>query len=186
MFIVQPVPFTRINDKWLLKQQKFIDSVNDFPHDSIFKNFIDNYKLFSVEHELYQQAFLQVVTETAYNYPNVFISEKIFKPIVNKRPFVVVGTTGSLNHLHDLGFKTFGDYWSEDYDLISDPEERLSAIIEIIDWVCSKSIDEIKNLCIDMSDVLNYNFNFYVNEFRKQELEKAEQACILNLKPRYD
>ena len=98
----------------------------------------------------------------------------------------MIGPHGSLANLRSLGFKTFHDYWNEDYDIIADPGDRIKAVVDVIDWVCSRSISELQTLCKSMKDVLNYNFNFYVNEFKKQELEKFEKSCIENLKPRYD
>ena len=139
-----------------------------------------------MDNALYQQSFLHVVTETVFNYPMFFPSEKTAKPLLNKRPFVMVGPPGSLKNLKSIGFKTFSDFWSEDYDTIADPELRIMAIVDIIEWVCAQSVDDLQSLCVRMKDVLNYNFTYYVNEFEISQLIKLEQACIENLKPRYD
>ena len=45
-------------------------------------------------------------------------------------------------------------------------------------------IIDIQSLCSAMEDVLNYNFNFYVNEFKHLQLELFEKMCIRNLQPR--
>ena len=181
---------TRINDKWFLHDKELQDAVNLFPADSSFKNFVENfvdyYTRVGNNPELHQQVFLQIVTETVYDYPTLFYSEKTFKPIANKRPFVMIGAPGSIKNLQDLGFKTFNDFWSEDYDSIQDPEKRLLSVFEIVKYVYNKSIEELQTLCKDMESILEYNFNYYVNDFRKNELNKLEEACIENLKPRYD
>ncbi len=127
---------------------------------------------------LYQSCFLQVVTETVYNYPVPFFSEKTCKPLLNKRPFVIVGPAGSLANLRNLGFKTFSDYWSEDYDNQTNLESRILAVVDIIEWVCSQSIETLQSLCVEMSDVLNYNYNYYVHDFKKTQLRLFEEACI--------
>ena len=182
---------TRINDKWFLHDKELQDAVNLFPSDSTFKNFVENFVDYyntraGNNPELHQQVFLQIVTETVYDYPTLFYSEKTFKPIANKRPFVMIGAPGSIKNLQDLGFKTFNDFWSEDYDSIQDPEKRLLSVFEIVKYVYNKSIEELQTLCKDMESILEYNFNYYVNDFRKNELNKLEEACIENLKPRYD
>ena len=59
-------------------------------------------------------------------------------------------------------------------------------MFEIVKYVYNKSIEELQTLCKDMESILEYNFNYYVNDFRKNELNKLEEACIENLKPRYD
>jgi hypothetical protein len=177
---------TRINDLWFLHNNQLQDIVNLFPTDSSFKNFVDHYTFTQNDHALFQQGFLQIVTETVYDYPAIFYSEKTFKPIVNKRPFVMLGTPGSIKKLQDMGFKTFSNWWNEDYDNIQDPEKRLLSVFEIIKSVYNKSIEELQTLCNDMDDILEYNFNFYIKDFKYAELKKFEEACIENLKLRHD
>jgi hypothetical protein len=192
--LIEIHPRTRINDRWLLKDPVLKDLVAKIPVDYSYKNFVDvdsddrlnpkNQVPLNVP--LDQRSFLQVITETVYHYPGIWITEKSFKPILSKRPFVIAGPTGSLEYLRSLGVKTFSDYWDESYDNMQDPEQRLLAIVDVIEWVCSQSIDDLRNLCVSMSDVLQFNFQFYVDYFKNNELLKLEQACAENLKPRYD
>ena len=177
---------TRINEKWLLNSQQLIQVVNDFRSGEKILNFEDTFTQHSMDRSLFQQCFLQIVTETTYHYPVTFFSEKTTKPILNKRPFVIVGSVGSLSNLKTLGFKTFSDFWNEDYDNILDPSDRIMAIFDIIQSVCNMSVNELQSLCVEMSDVLNYNFNYYVNDFKKTQLSQFEAACIKNLQPRHD
>jgi hypothetical protein len=179
---------SRINDKWVLHTAAMQNIITSFPADSSVKNFSDPYDIgpYENDHALFQQAFLQIVTETVFDYPVVSFTEKTFKPIVNKRPFVMLGAPGSIDRIQSLGFKTFNKFWSEDYDNIQDPEQRLLAVVDIVDNISSMSINELQDLCISMEDVLNYNFNHYVNNFKNNELKKLEQMCIENLKSRYD
>jgi hypothetical protein len=175
---------TRINERWTLHDDKLRAIVNSYPGDLPFKNFKDQWDQYSVDSTFFQQGFLHVVTETVYNYPSTFVSEKTIKPIVNKRPFVLIGPPGSLRNLHNLGFKTFSQFWSEDYDSIIDNEKRLCAVIDVIESLCQKSISDLQTLCSSMEDVLNYNFNYHVNDFRHLQLNMFEQMCIKNLQPR--
>lgn len=184
--LLQTSTDTRINEKWVVNDDRLRDIVKKFPTDTKFLNFNDTYSTNKMDNALYQQSFLQVVTETVFYYPVTFFSEKTSKPILNKRPFVIVGPVGSLASLRSLGFKTFSDYWNEEYDTIEDPSKRLIAIVDIIEWVCNQPIEDIRSLCKDMESVLNYNFNYYTSKFKHNELQKFELACINNLKPRYD
>jgi hypothetical protein len=177
---------TRINEKWRLNSNHLIQMINDFPSDEKILNFVDTFTQHSMDSRLFQQGFLQVVTETTYHYPVTFFSEKTTKPILNKRPFVIVGSVGSLSNLKTLGFKTFSDFWNEEYDNILDPSDRIMAIFDIIQFVCNMSVTELQTLCVEMEDVLNYNFNYYVNDFKKNQLSRFEDECIKNLQPRYD
>lgn len=52
--------------------------------------------------------FLNIVTESVTD-TNVFISEKTFKPIMGKRPFIVLGDRRTYSMLHKWGIDTFDD-----------------------------------------------------------------------------
>ena len=184
--LLQLTSNTRINEKVLIQNHQLKEIIAEFSLEKNFKNFEDFYSILGMDNALYQQAFLQVVSETVCNYPSTFISEKTIKPIVNKRPFVIVGPVGSLARLQLLGFKTFSDFWDESYDVIDSFEDRITAVVAIVETVCGYSIQELQSLCVKMEDVLNYNFNYCVNELENIELQKFEQACIENLKSRYD
>ena len=73
------------------------------------------------------------VTETEFNYadgediPSVNFSEKTFKAMLGMHPFFVLSQPKALWSLQQLGFKTFSDYWNEDYDLIQE-DDRISII----------------------------------------------------------
>ena len=172
---------TRINERILLTDQNLIKIVSEYPATARFKNFSDSFSHTTAPSLLHQAAFLHVVTETVYNYPVTFFSEKTAKPILNQRPFVIVGPVGSVHSLRSLGFKTFAQYWSEDYDSIADPGQRILEILKIIDWVCEHSVTELQSLCIAMQDILQYNYNHYTKNFQQDQLSRFEQSCIENL-----
>jgi hypothetical protein len=186
--LITPDPVTRINDRWLLRNPELQQIVSAVPENLSYKNFVDNFThdMVSQHTELGQQAFLHVIAETVYNYPSTYLSEKPIKPIVCKRPFVIVGPTGSLASLRNLGLHTFHAFWDESYDDIADPEKRLLAVVDIVEWLCAKSLVEVQSLCTSMSDVLNYNFEFYQKHFHNRESKRLEAKCMANLKPRYD
>ena len=189
MILVYTDKFTRIRDRLHITQPDLIKLMSTIDSNHSFKNFKElrnTNKDWDEKTELAmaQQSFLHVVTETVFDYPTVFISEKSIKPIIYKRPFILVSSVGCLANLKKIGFKTFSRYWDESYDLIQDPAERMLAIIKIIDSICAKSITELQELCIDMQDILDYNFNYYKTEFKKKELEKFESACKKNLEIR--
>ena len=58
--------------------------------------------------EIWNKSFINVVSETQYEYStNVFLSEKIFKPIIGLRPFVINGSPGIYRILKRAGFDCF-------------------------------------------------------------------------------
>jgi len=110
-------------------------------------------------------AFLHVVTETVID--RIHLTEKIFKPIVLKQPFVLVGGAGCLKYLQSYGFKTFDNWWSEDYDSIIDDQERMQACANIVNWIGTKDISELEQMRNTMKEVLDYNYNWFYNGFSK-------------------
>jgi len=106
-------------------------------------------------------SFLHVVTETVID--RVHLTEKILKPIVLKQPFVLVGGAGCLQYLQDYGFTTFNRWWSEDYDNIQDPIQRMQAVAEIVNWIGKQ--DRLESLRNQMKEVLDYNYHWFYNGF---------------------
>jgi hypothetical protein len=68
-----------------------------------------------------QESFVYVVTETCYWERKLHLTEKIFKPIVSRMPFILVGPAHNLEYLRSYGFQTFDYWWDESYDEIEDP-----------------------------------------------------------------
>jgi len=116
----------------------------------------------STEH-FYKTTMISVVTEThAYQYA-IAETEKTFKPIKYKHPFILVGAPKSLHYLRKKGYKTFSNWFDESYDEIDNHKDRIIAIANLC-----KEIDlwdrEKKQLFItETMDVLNHNFEVFIN-----------------------
>jgi len=111
-------------------------------------------------------SFLYVVTETCFWEEKTHLTEKTFRPIVTKQPFILLGCASNLAYLKSYGFKTFDKWWDESYDTIKDPIQRINKVIGIIKKICELSTDELESMLQDMQDILDYNFNlFYSKEF---------------------
>lgn len=82
--------------------------------------------------QTYTDTYFSVVTETIYDYPFTFRTEKIWKPMIMSHPFVAVANVGYYRALHAAGFRTFGDLIDESFDDLWEPHERLEAIIDVI------------------------------------------------------
>ncbi len=80
----------------------------------------------------YTDTWFSVVTETIFDYPHTFFTEKIWKPILMGHPFVVAANQGYLRDLHNAGFRTFGHIIDEHYDQIDCPRTRIERIIDSI------------------------------------------------------
>jgi hypothetical protein len=113
-----------------------------------------------------QESFVYVVTETCYWERKRHLTEKIFKPIVSRIPFILVGPAHSLEYLRSYGFKTFGYWWDESYDTIEDPILRMEAIGKLLATISSYPFNELKEMLLEMRGTLEHNYN----RFNSQDL----------------
>ena len=82
--------------------------------------------------KIYNQTAYSVVTETNAENDFTFYTEKIVKPILAKRLFIVIAGHNYLKNLKSLGFKTFDCVIDESYDDIEDNITRYKAACEEI------------------------------------------------------
>ena len=73
---------------------------------------------------IYARSTHSIVCETSIQPGFCFFTEKIVKPIMAQRMFVVYASPLYLTHLRELGFRTFDHIIDERYDLEPDPERR--------------------------------------------------------------
>jgi hypothetical protein len=99
----------------------------------------------------YLDTYFSLVTETVFDYPYSFRTEKIWKPIAIGHPFVVVANLGYYRDLHDLGFRTFGHVIDESFDKIENNQDRLNSIITVVKDLCQQDlsgfITETREIC---------------------------------------
>jgi hypothetical protein len=113
--------------------------------------------------EKYYNSYLYVVTETFFEgeyqgESTLFLSEKIFKPVVFFQPFVAFARPGTLNLLKKLGYKTFENYIDESYDSIEDDKERMYKALESVKAFISLPQDKLAELMMDMLPIFEHNY----------------------------
>lgn len=85
----------------------------------------------------YEATDIEVVLETLFDDSRLHLTEKSLRPIACAQPFILAGTHGSLEYLRSYGFQTFADVWDESYDQITDPCERLGAIVDLMSQIAN-------------------------------------------------
>jgi len=96
-----------------------------------------DYPLYGMDQQIYEKPYndtaCSIVSETNANDFEVFMTEKIWKPIIAQHIFVVHGNYLYLQKFRDMGFKTFNNYFDEGYDLDRDPDTRIDTIVDVCD-----------------------------------------------------
>jgi hypothetical protein len=87
---------------------------------------------------------VHIVAETLFDTEKIYLTEKVFKPMVMSQPFILFAPPGSLQYLKDYGFKTFDNCWDESYDKELDSEIRMNKLLTLIDHIANMSIDEFR------------------------------------------
>ena len=124
------------------------NSYEGFPNISSFFNISS-----SIPTNLFNSCQFNLIVETSQDIHGDFhLTEKTLKALAFGIPFVMAGTHLFLKNLRDLGFRTFDELWSEQYDEISNFENRMDSIVTLIndlqnfDWGSAKSkLAEIAN-----------------------------------------
>lgn len=106
----------------------------------------------------YQSSLVSIVTETNFTENEVTLTEKSFKPFKEKHPFILVAGVGALKELHNLGFKTFSEFWPETYDENMSPPERMGHIQEIFKIIGSWDHNQIIDFKRRVKPILEHNF----------------------------
>lgn len=116
----------------------------------------------------YKRIYFNVVTESCYYEDCIYMSEKIFKPISNLVPFIIVSNPFFLAKLREIGYKTFSPWIDESYDEEVDNDKRFFMILDEIKRLCSMSKEEIHKWYYEMEDILLYNQEHFAN-YKKQD-----------------
>lgn len=110
----------------------------------------------------YDQSFLSVVVETYSGDCAPYFTEKVWKPIAMKQPFILMNSKHSLKVLRELGFKTFDGVIDETYDNLDNPD-RWEAIFREIKRISFFSIGELKEKYTHLEEIIEHNYNHFYN-----------------------
>ncbi len=156
-FLQSVVPYCSIyhGDENLLSADEYNEKLPiELDTDGKINNFrTDN----AFPKELFLDSVINICSETSFENNELFITEKVLKPILNFQPFILIGPYQYLKELRKLGFKTFGDFWDESYDEIENPKERYMKIRELILNLNKKTIEELNLLYKNVKHICIYN-----------------------------
>lgn len=111
-----------------------------------------------------QNTAIHLVAETVFNDSKIHVTEKTFKPMVMKQPFIVFAGPGTLQYLKHYGFRTFDCVWDESYDLEQDHSIRLEKIINTIKNLSCKSDNEFKDIIDKCREIVDHNHRHFFSD----------------------
>ena len=118
---------------------------------------------------LWQRHFLNVVTETIFETGSKrFVSEKIYKPIVGQRPFLVYSDDGAVAWLQEHGFEPYVNDFADITDLnLADPNN----ISDFLVTLAQQSTQYLQSKFVALKPKLVYNkhnFSQYVSSIQSK------------------
>jgi len=124
--------------------------------------------------DLYRSILIDIVVESHVAGNTFFPTEKTVRPMLLKKPFVVFGSRDYLAYLRQMGFRTFGDFWDEDYDGY-EGADRMAKIKTLLDHLASVDINTLETMYWDMQYTLDHNYNLLMSkQYKKQITEIYE------------
>jgi hypothetical protein len=174
-----------INNKEL---QHFVSSASRNPDNIEVSQYgnLFSYDGFPYSRSLYSDTSWSLISETHLNMPFFWVTEKTYRAIINKHPFIFFGQERSEEYLRSQGFKTFEYCFPINYDNITSNEHRFEAAFKNIchireNW---KNLD-FKRIKNDVNHNYNVLFNSVVNEQRqlikKLKFNDGDKICDILL-----
>ena len=139
----------------------------------------DNFYINRFPEQVVKDTFFTIVSEAHCGDSNqtMFLSEKTFKVIACRHPFMIMGNKDSMKMMRKIGYKTFDGFIDEGYDSLP-THERLNYIIESI-----RKIDEMKDKIEwykSTKEIVEYNYNKLIYKILQVPVEFIELENYTN------
>ena len=135
-------PLQRLPAKYEVEQYR-TTVITPGPAERTFvKNELFNYTWGEIylQAEPYCDTYFSLVTETVFEYPYSFRTEKIAKPLAVGHPWIVASNTGFYRDMRNLGFQTFDSLIDESFDLIDNSQDRMDRIAAVVNDLCQQDL----------------------------------------------
>lgn len=179
----QDLDITQYSDSEFIWPSEVLPKSND-PVPFTVQEVIVNGQIVSLSQlvplDIYNKTHYSLVAETVPANEWTFFTEKIVKPLLSRRLFIVAAGRHYLKNLRNLGFKTFGKVIDESYDGISDTKTRISMVCEQISYLSKQNPNFV---AAQIRSITEHNYNVLMDTDWQKNMCK-EIASIL-IKYRY-
>jgi hypothetical protein len=92
-------------------------------------------------------------------FPCTFFTEKTWKAVRAKHPFLLLTTPYALRGLRELGYQTFHPYINESYDDIEDDQTRLEAVMNEVERLANMDDNQTRVFLENIHPIVKHNYN---------------------------
>jgi hypothetical protein len=149
-----------------------------------YELFQDTWGEIYIEPAPYIDTYFSLVTETLFDYPYSFRTEKIWKPIVMGHPWIAVANQGYYRDIKNTGYRTFGHLIDESFDHIDNSQDRIERIAQVVEDLCKQDLTQFLSA---VEEVCKYNRQHYAeqrlqvrNEFPERFFQFVNQNFNFN------
>jgi len=130
--------------------------------------------------DVYKNSLMSFITETKFDEDVVFLTEKVFKPLVLGHPLILLASPGTLRSLQELGFKIDWCGIDPSYNDIKDDKQRFIKTHEILKWWINLPREEKIEKIHQSIDTIQHNFNLvrsknFYHEALRTALNSSEE-----------
>lgn len=119
------------------RQQVDTTSPHQFVKNNLFAN---EWGEIYLKARPYIDTYFSLVTETVFDYPHSFRTEKIAKVLAIGHPWICATGPGFYRDLRNLGFQTFEPLIDESFDLIDHTQTRMDRVHDIVKDLCNSDL----------------------------------------------
>jgi hypothetical protein len=157
-------------------KDKIIEWVKNMPHtfsppvpnyDHLYSPDLGPYYNTSDIHIVHETHETDILSQSNWS----VLTEKTYKAILYKKPFIIISQPYILQYLRDCGYKTFASFIDESYDNILDTHERIRAIVNEIERINNLPKNDYDNLLINCQDAVEHNYELLLEEANKPVCE---------------
>jgi len=124
----------------------------------------------STKTTVYDNSSVSFICETHETNPCYFLTEKTYRPILNRQPFVIRAAFDATKYLNKLGFMTFSKYINEEFTQDSE---------ELVDR-CHKLLGAVAKHPEEIEVIVNHNYTTLV-ELAKLDIARLNATIFNNI-----
>jgi len=125
---------------------------------------------------IYDTSTVSYVHETHELGMPYFITEKTWRPILNKTAFVIRAPFPAIQHLQQLGFRTFGNFIDETYDNYHDITDDYSN--QLVSYV-KHLVEHIEKTPDVFQEIVDHNFNRLLKYAKSENKKLTNRIDVL-------
>lgn len=127
--------------------------------------------------KIFDESSVSFICETHETNDSLFITEKTYRPIINRHPFVARASFPLLQYLRAIGFITFDKLIDEKYDNVNDID---TAYADVLVQTAKNLLDQTTKNADKIQEIVDHNYETLV-KFAQSELALLNRRIFESL-----